>query len=670
MFKKHLLFFIAVFCILSIPFDRAYSFEQVEPSVTKKISVYDTAYRFQLYGRHPLRGDYSGILEIRWMTEPQRCQAQRIVNFQTFKYRDLSVQEIWNGQCHFSAEKNTIDFEFRIQKRRFIKKLGESERDLSQPQTQEISLSLPWPLPNQIQWGEYSDAIYNFEDTSTKEPLFTDQRVVNPSHGPPGLLVGLIKKFIMTDYYGQPPFSKYEEDLSFKLGIHSFVSDQTHFDFYRQNPKVLRVLNVQLDEISLAEDYVRQIAFSQTLDAKEGKFRTNLIERHLDPSGMVEIAQLDNDGNVSSRVSEGDSTLWTGIYVMTEAFRFWTTGDRQSLELIKNSVRGLITLVNITNDPKIFARTLKTIKPGENVVLSAGWHQGQGEYNHLLWLEGGNNDMFSGLIVGLLYGYLSLPDTEIALKNEIRNVSKRILNLDESNPSDNKTLALGLSALVNNDEELKEKYRLSHGNFITRLPTLGLTGALYVDGIADWSGINLQTVSLISALVIAEKLGQFDVVEALQKEMISNWRCHMKTRQPMVSLAALAFARDRVERVQGPWKKTTAVQDVLWSLREVPYPRQSFPSVEIDHSIRSDFVLSPLFSQPWKYLKKNPPDVDWGLQSLVNYPIFEANSFVDGFLWKAGAFNYKAAATSNFEQPGVDYLWIYWMARYYKILIE
>jgi hypothetical protein len=101
----------------------------------------------------------------------------------------------------------------------------------------------------------------------------------------------------------------------------------------------------------------------------------------------------------------------------------------------------------------------------------------------------------------------------------------------------------------------------------------------------------------------------------------------------------------------------------MWTLRSVPAFRPT-EHIEIDHSMRPDWCMSPVPKLFWKGYKGTPPPSEYFYQGLYDYPIFEGEIYQSNYLWKSGAFTYKGASNKNTEYSGADYLYLYWLSQY------
>jgi hypothetical protein len=117
-------------------------------------------------------------------------------------------------------------------------------------------------------------------------------------------------------------------------------------------------------------------------------------------SGRLVRATHREPDPISMPLPDDSSALWTGVYTWTQALRYRTTGEGDALDNLRRSLRGLLILMDITGDPRTFARTLRPAGP----PLTGPWRRGTGEFSNLDWMVGGNNDMSKGHFPEVYHG--------------------------------------------------------------------------------------------------------------------------------------------------------------------------------------------------------------------------------------------------------------------------
>ena len=349
-----------------------------------------------------------------------------------------------------------------------------------------------------------------------------------------------------------------------------------------------------------------------------------------------------------------DSALWTGAYVASQAYRYRVTRSQVAMANLIRSVQGLMTLTEITGDRRTFARTIRAAT-GNPLTP---WYPGTGPYASLEWLEGGNNDMFKGVIFGLTHAHALLceyPTGHDELCARIRfNVTQIANYLGEAQPrGQNRLAAQWLAAYVTRN--FSYLLRASE-QWTAQAPILsnGNLTVIYQDGIADWSGTHLAFVEYMMFTLLAERypLPGIDAGSTLRQGIEKTYQ---QFGRVWMGLWSVPFAK------MGTALHDDAVLAARWRLREIPAPQ---PQMEVDHRIRADFVMSPFPLAPWKQ--------DWNqtdrTQSLRSYPLFEATTYTV-YDWKEPPFMYRIDSR-GLSYPGADFLIAYWLGRHMGVFAE
>jgi hypothetical protein len=278
--------------------------------------------------------------------------------------------------------------------------------------------------------------------------------------------------------------------------------------------------------------------------------------------------------------------------------------------------------------------------------------------------------MIKGLIHGMLWGAIVIPESDKEMWDHLRDKSRRLLNLDIMDErSHNLPPALGLAAFINKDQDLRHKYEKAYAAIKNKLSGYSFDTTFYWRGSADWSGVNLGLVGDISAITIADKLGAAKIRDKLRERLMDSWVTYSPSQRHLLTMVAYGFAYAPGTRggnfkdESSEEKFRAALNQSIWGLREMPYPRPNL-DVEIDHSLRPDWCISPIPRLFWKSLKRPEPPITYFYQGLYNYPTFELDAYTSNFVWKEAAFMFKGDHSRGAEYAGVDYLYGYWLARY------
>jgi translation elongation factor EF-1beta len=638
-------------------------------------------------GESSLHGKYAGQLELR--QNGNGIQVVREHTYDQFTFENLTIQEIWTGSAVFDQKENDYVITYTLREGDFLRSAEGETRSFD-------SFKSTINIVERI----HADAFFTTESVQRKNETFTESflevraldakplwenkraRVESTSHESSTLLhiITDILEFKINRWYHDQPYPKsFENRDDYKNKKQYMVYDFTDYDFYKSNKNILRVINKTPDKISLVEEIQRRNAFAFSLAEKSDHFQEDMSRYHVNEAGLFSGAEFNSKGKFNKYTLDGDGSLWTGMYLGAMAMKYKVTKDEATLEQVKKTLKGLMLLMDVTGNKEEFARSAVAYK--DESSLGEKLHRGTGDYSNVVWLEGGNNDMFKGIIHGFIWAYNILPDSEQKLRNELLEHMKRLPDLSIAKKIQNKALAFGLRALATGDKEDKKEFRNAFLKDYRGESILNIEGTVHVGGIADWSGINLGMVSILSELLVADALGEKDLVRSAQSEIVKLWKDMAGTKRDFLTIAAYTFAihngfdvKDANELNDGYKKKDL---EQLWqkefsnattSLKEIPVNRSKYDTF-YNYSFRPDWTLSWWPRLPWKSFKDKQP-VEYHYQGVDSYPLFEGLGLGSNFVWKDQAFGYIGGSSKLNKAAGADFLYSYWMARTGDIISE
>lgn len=618
---------------------------------------------YPVAGYHDKHGTYSGQLELRSRRDG-KFDAIRVITYDNFKFENLKVQEVWTGTAEQNGE--AIKISYIIRRADFLNSVGDLRRapeDFLHPQEVILNYVKAPGSYFTLAGGVYTEYLVNTVPTARgTQPLWKSERFVDDATGESmpaiGSLPVLILRLSVIPAYRQQPFAvKYADREEFRSARQYVVYDSTDYDFYQSHKDIVRVVNKYTDTISLVEAITRRNAFAPTLTEKAQYFDKDMKDNHINEMGMF----------TRYGTPDGDSALWTGMYAGSQAMRYLATGEPEALENFKKTLKGMMFLMDVTQDPKEFARYVQVYREGQGIPNN--FVRGTGAYSNYIYIPGGNNDMYKGLVHTFVWAYKVLPASETELWAQIKNHLERMPELNAvQEKNGNKIPAYGLKALATGGSTLKEYKRAIAKD--TWPDAWGLENGFYWGGIADFSGVNLTMVSLVTNILLAEMLQQPDAVKKFKKSLMANWQTYSPIRKDFLTVAAYTFAYSDKDMFpddfdQEKWNKSFSRS--LWSLRDIPSPRTSI-AVTYDYRLRPDWCLSAWPDLPWKRLTKNVPPWEYHMQGAYDYPIFESMAFGSTYIWKDGAFAFTGSTSGGLPAPSGDYLYVYWMARLGKMI--
>lgn len=631
---------------------------------------------WSIQGTNSEKGNYHGELELR-PTQGGSFSVVRLITYDTYTFMGYQVQEVWTGKATLAD--NSLRVNYAIRQGDYITRAGNFTRN-PEDFKNNILIQSVFKSGTQGLLAQFSDqrtANYSESLGSRREleakPLWKDLRTKLDAKGPriPLIVRAAIAGFKMKIGYEKDPLVKsYMHRDEYKDEQPYIIFDPTDYDFYQANKHSLRVTNKLTDEISLTETLMRRNAYAPTYEEKARGYEKLTQERHFNDQGMYVSLQLDEHNNVLNEDSEGDSTLWTGMYIGSQSMRYILTKDPQALANIRRSLKALFLLMDLPGDPTEFARTVETYSPRRQ--YKEKWRRGTGPYANLMWMSGGNNDMVKGITHSFMWASLVIPRSDTEIWNELKEKSLRLMHLKVmEKKAQNRPVALGLAALITQDEGLREKYLKSYYNLKTRLISgYDFDNSIYWHGTSDWSGINLGMVGAITNIMVADRLGADKIRDKLRDRLMDEWVVYKPARRHLHTIATYAMAfrhgarSSKFRRESSDREFQERLNHSLWGLREIPFPRLIHGAVNVDHSLNPEWCLSPIPRLFWKAIKNPTPPPEYFYQGLYDYPLFEQDAIDSTFIWKSAAFNYRVNHPSGIEYAGIDYLYAYWLARY------
>lgn len=561
------------------------------------------------------------------------------------------VSAVWQGDA-VTASDGSVDLSVDLKKADFVRRGGGLERTpedrVPVRVTGRFTVQEPCILTGSYRFAEAAvngNETWSLPSPGGDQPIFALQVSETPTHNaiPANTRDAWFAWF--ASFHALPEVQPYVNLPAFRHPLHTVIRDQTDFAFYQQHPERLRVVNKVIDPISLLETRARADAYRWTLAGKADFFERDTAELTIDPATGMLFEALDQTGK---GYPSPDGALWTGAYVASQFCRYAATGDESALPNIARSAAGLLTLLEITGDRRVFARTLRRAE-GQP---TPPWYPGAAPHASLEWLALGNNDMYKGVMFGLtaaqaaLCGQPGRPEYAALCERLRSNVIQAAEKLDMAQGSGyNRLATLWLAAYSTGRPSAIKEARKEWNRQAAQLADG--SRLFYTDGIADWSGTHLSAVQYLMFFLLADRypLPGIDSKPVLRQGIENVYREF--SRIPL-GLWSVVFAR------LGTLPHADAANNARWRLRELPTPKTQ---LAIDHRISADFVMSPFPSAPWK--------LDWTrnerTQSLRAYPLFEASAYTV-YDWKQSPFEY-VAFSEGIHFPGADYLLAYWLGR-------
>ncbi|HSA32824.1 MAG TPA: hypothetical protein P5077_03770 [bacterium] len=502
--------------------------------------------------------------------------------------------------------------------------------------------------------GDGFDEEWLWDAAPKEEPLWRNERVETPANPEPSTAEKVTINETYASFHELPAVQPYTDRDEFKKMVHYMVTDPTDRAFLRENPDTVRVIQRPVNDWTLAEAEMRRSAFAYTLAEKADFFSDFVQEKMINELGMMshwnEAAQrYDQDG---------DSMLWTGVYVATMAWKYLIDQTQGSLDRMIKSLDGTLQCVEIVPDVTTFARTLRLhVDDGD-----PEFHEGTGPFAGIDWKEGGNNDMFKGFIIGHYWAWYVLKDSAdpraAGLITRMKNNLKRLHdNCEIAKDLRMNQLATALLLYAMYKGTLSETiYKNESATIWSYVEEYINKGGLPTNeyGISDWSGNHLGVWEFFILREVYEAVGDGTRVGDMQAALYEKGDAMRPARQGLFQLIVGA---------RGTPQMVSDIDSGIECLQEVPMERGLYA---VDRLWSPDFCMSPIPELFWKN-DWTSPTAD-RTQSLRAYPLYEKGA--SSYYWKDNIYKGLRGSAGTGGDTGLDFLVGYWFARRYNLITE
>lgn len=147
------------------------------------------------------------------------------------------------------------------------------------------------------------------------------------------------------------------------------------------------VSRIETVMMTLREKADNFVALTEKYNVRDIGFVANRFIDNATDFGTGEVEISDNDG------------LWTGTYMLSQAFRYAVTGEEEALNIARRSMKAMLYLMKITGIPGFTARAIR--RPGETGFGNGHpeWHLVTDETGEVEWKGETSSDEMSGHFV-------------------------------------------------------------------------------------------------------------------------------------------------------------------------------------------------------------------------------------------------------------------------------
>jgi hypothetical protein len=381
-----------------------------------------------------------------------------------------------------------------------------------------------------------------------------------------------------------------------------------------------------------------------------------------------------NLGNVVGYQGTGDSAIWTGHYLASQAFRYGTTGDPDALEHVKWALVGIGNMLDVHGGSGLLARSAAPLQSlaGAQIVAdgaSDGGGSQQATINGQTWVyrqgsDGISRDQYSGVLFGLGLALDLVPDPQVHAVAALR--TQQILDYlvahDWYVDEDRSVLVgNGFPTIWIGDEQQLFAYllvgdRAAPGRYDAELARLSpLAELAWLDSwigsfdLDHYYGNNLSHISFFNYFRLETDPNRWaDMMRAFR--ILRRYVGHH--RNPHFDFIATSI---------DPSNKTALWGDAREVLRHTlarNHRSISAPVIDLSGITYQTFQLAPI-------------PIPGAVPQTVTYPTEPLDPVLrpaaGWFLWQKSPFDAATPSTGSAfeEEPGLDYTMPYWMGSYY-----
>lgn len=674
------------------------------PAISSAISLNPGLY--QISGTHSHLGPYNGYLLVKDSSEVQRAISLQPLDSAQKKKIGLhedqifSIEQLWEGN---NTPKGAL---FQIRASNVLTTYNDFTATSDDLSIETIVLGradTSFHVKNDGTYVEHYTLISKNDPAQKTPDLFPkDSRTRLDASGTSGSILINLAGWIginraIREYRKLPQFDPYREREEFKNNSVFHIRDFTDLEFYRDQSSILRIRNKSLTPLSIAEALQRRAAFQPTL-AEKAEFKKQQTLSVMNEFGIFEVGTADSNGRIVALQPQGDTALWFGVYIWALSLEHDVTQSTDSYQRLRNAIEGMNHLVEISPDPKLFARYIHK-SPANETVSDPNVRQGTGRYRDYKYDSRTNNDMVKGLLLSYVIAHKALKMEDRELKEKVSELVRRIQQLDPiRSKGSNRAIAKGLDALWNSDTQSLADFIAGSDSLTEKLSEkLYIDSGFHIGGITNPSGIHLNLISQSTRYYLAEALikkvktdgqrmwppipnaeppgvhyddptSRLQAIKRSAARNIQNLSARMqKAHFSYLDIASFAVTKD-------PTLKPRAV-DGVWGLVEVPLVR-SVGHLRGNLLLQPDWMYSPWPFEPWKAIKgpwminREKLKTKNQQRGIFGYPAFECAAMGSTYLWVSDANDFPCGGDSSSISFSADYLWAYWLARSAGVINE
>ncbi len=393
-----------------------------------------------------------------------------------------------------------------------------------------------------------------------------------------------------------------------------------------------------------------------SLEYKANTIEQDLLRNHLTEDDLLKYrVYMPSDTSEVTQIDFGDTILFTSMYLSCLSFKYSITKDDDTKKQLEKEITALHKAMEITGKQGLLARYYgKEITPElAKISNHKGLNHGIGNFKDYVWYGNTSKDQYIFFIHSLTLAY-DLVDNEglrALIRNDITSLADhllkngRLIDIDGSTARYselsrkfplNKLSLLQSAYHVSGNEKYKKELKKEFNfvdNFNWPLYFYRLSLKQYNDVLAVISYHNL-----IRLEQDPERRSFF------LKDFRRCWRNKLRgSGNPLFDVMHEAIDSRSDHKARN---------ELILCLEDFPLEKREH-TIKIDVPSKSRFALIRM-----RFEKQAKEPVPIRLRPQVDS------------LWKKSSFSINFKGDGNIKNSGVDFLFVYWMARYYNLIRE
>jgi hypothetical protein len=408
------------------------------------------------------------------------------------------------------------------------------------------------------------------------------------------------------------------------------------------------------------------------------------LQHHQPYYGSTLEIQFQDDTRQVVTKYEGtwDSCFWTGMYLASQSFRYYVTGDSQARTNAIKAVEALDGHLHITGKTGYLARFRGPQDPllvPDDCATFEGCHLvDDGDYQGDFWIGNTSRDQYHGFMMGMVLAYDLVEDE--GMRQMIREDITEILDYAisshwiivnwEAEPHSSPNIVLPnmqlLWSLIGYHITGEQRYKavVAHWLLNENRPVMVVSGISWFSRYMEYYGNNLAHELFYNLLRLGKVYfseDDFDYFRELYEGQVNHWVA--LSHNPFFALVHMSQGDYAPEQKSDAYQSQLE-QDLTDFIAPPSYQRGVVPQ---------PVTLDPVSVRLTDFFAQHPGlsgllGVEIQYQSLEAYPILE--QCPTHLFWENDPFLTVCPKPENasYVYPGFDFLFAYWMANYHKFI--